>query len=251
MTSPPTINTPGTIQLGQWITSPLKYLDNYARQCGDIFTVTMFGALNKGILTSNPQAIQQILTNDTKQFSAPGSVNHILEPFLGTRGVILLDGDEHRQRRQLVMPQFHGDKIRVYTDLICEITRDVVKQWQVGGIINVREQMQSISLSVILETVFGLDRGERYDLMQQKLTDTISLIDSPINATFLFLKALQKDFGAWSPWGRFIRNRLHHHIACAFTGGIGAYRQGHLLAHGVFQQRIQILFARQRLPVDA
>jgi cytochrome P450 family 110 len=203
----PTLDTPGTIQLWQWITEPTEYLHNYDRQCGDIFSVKMSGPLNRAVFISNPESMQEVLTNDTKQFSAPGSSNQILKPFLGDRGIILLDGGEHRQRRQLLMPQFHGDKIRAYTDLICQVTRDVVSQWQVSQTINVREQMQSISLSVILQAVFGLYRGERYDRIRDKLVAVLALIESPINASFLLIPALQKDLGAWSPWGRFLRDR--------------------------------------------
>jgi cytochrome P450 family 110 len=207
MTLPPTLDPPKVLQLWQWITEPLKYLDNYNRQCGDIFTIKMSGALNQAVFIANPQTIQQVLTNDTKQFSAPGSINQILQPFLGDRGVILLDGQEHRQRRQLLMPQFHGDKIRGYTELICATARSVVTQWQVGQTVNIRAEMQSISLDVILQTVFGLDRGERYDLIREGLVKVGSLIESPINASFLLIPALQQDLGAWSPWGRFLRDR--------------------------------------------
>ena len=207
MALPPTIDTPKPIQLGQWITNPLKYMHNYDRECGDIFSLKMSGTLDKAVFISNPHTIQQVLTNDTKQFSAPGSINQILQPFLGDRGIILLDGGEHRQRRQLLMPQFHGDKIRVYADLICTVTRDVVEQWQVGETINLREQMQSISLSVILQAVFGLYRGERYDLIRDGLIKVISLLESPINASFVLIPALQQDLGAWSPWGKFLRDR--------------------------------------------
>ncbi len=203
----PTIDTPGAIQLWQWITEPLEYLHNYDRQCGDIFAVNMSGPLDRAVLISNPQSMQEVLTNDTKQFSAPGSSNQILKPFLGDRGIILLDGDEHRQRRQLLMPQFHGDKIRAYTDLICQVTRDLVQEWKVGETINVREQMQSISLSVILQAVFGLHQGERYNRIRDKLVAVMALIESPINASFLLIPILQQDLGAWSPWGRFLRDR--------------------------------------------
>jgi cytochrome P450 family 110 len=207
MTLPPTINTSSAMQLWQWISEPLKYLDNYDRQCGDIFRLNMLGALNGAVMISNPHTIQQVLTNDTKQFSAPGSINQILKPFLGDRGVILLDGDEHRQRRQLLMPQFHGDKIRGYTDLICSISRRAIDRWQVGETINLREQMQSISLDIILQTVFGLDRDERYNLIRAGLVKVAGLIESPLNASFLLIPALQKDLGGWSPWGRFLRDR--------------------------------------------
>ncbi|WP_295620266.1 cytochrome P450 [Chamaesiphon sp. GL140_3_metabinner_50] len=203
----PTINTPGAIQLWQWITEPLEYMHNYDRQCGDIFAVTMSGPLDRAVFISNPQSMQEVLTNDTKQYSAPGSSNQILKPFLGDRGIILLDGGEHRQRRQLLMPQFHGDKIRSYTDLICQVTRDLVQQWRVGETINVREQMQSISLSVILQAVFGLHRGERYDRIRDKLVAVLALVESPVNASFLLIPILQQDLGAWSPWGRFLRDR--------------------------------------------
>jgi cytochrome P450 family 110 len=207
MTALPIVNTPSPIQLWQWIAEPLKYLHDSDRQYGDVFTIKMSGAFNNAVFISDPKAIQQVLTSDTKQFTAPGSINQILEPFLGDRGVILLNGGEHRQRRQLLMPQFHGDKIRVYTDLICKLTRDLVERWQVDETINLREEMQSISLSVILQTVFGLYQGERYDLIRDKLIKVISLIESPINASFLFIPFLQKDLGAWSPWGRFLRDR--------------------------------------------
>jgi cytochrome P450 family 110 len=207
MTLPPTIHTSSAIQLWQWIAKPLKYLHNYDQQCGDIFTVNMLGSLNGAVMISNPHTIQQVLTGDTKQFSAPGSINQILQPFLGDRGVILLDGNEHRQRRQLLMPQFHGDKVRGYTDLICSISRKEIDRWQVGETINIREQIQSISLDIILQTVFGLDRNERYDLIREGLVKVASLIESPLNASFLLIPALQRNLGTWSPWGRFLRDR--------------------------------------------
>jgi cytochrome P450 family 110 len=207
MTLPPTINSPKVLQLWKWIVEPLDYLHKFDRECGDIFTVNMSSIFSGAVFISHPQAIQQVLTNDTKQFSAPGSINQILKPFLGDRGVILLDGREHRQRRQLLMPQFHGDKVRNYTNAIQQITRNLIAGWQVGEKLNVRKEMEKITLSVILQTVFGLDRGKRYEQIREKLSKMLSLIESPINAAFLFVPFMQKDLGAWSPWGRFVRDR--------------------------------------------
>ena len=203
----PRYSSPAFLQLSQWIFNPLAYLDRCDREYGDTFAIGLPGALNNIIFTSNPQAIQQILTNDTKKLSAPGASNQILKPFLGDRGVMLLDGAEHRQRRQLLMPQFHGDKVQAYSDAIQEITRNLIKEWQVGETLNVRAEMQKITLSVILKTIFGLDRGEKYDLIRDKLSKMLEILESPINSSFLFIPWLQKDLGAWSPWGQFVRNR--------------------------------------------
>ena len=109
MTPIPAVKTPNAIQLWEWITDPVKYLHDCDRQYGDTFAVQMIGLFKGVIFTSSPAAVQQLLTSDTKQFASPGSINQILQPFLGDRGVILLDEPEHRQRRQLVMPAFHGD----------------------------------------------------------------------------------------------------------------------------------------------
>jgi cytochrome P450 family 110 len=194
-------------QAFQWIFNPLEYLHKHERECGDVFTANVSSSLTSVVLFSNPQAIQKILTSDPKELSAPGSNVRSLDPILGNRGILSLDGKEHRQRRQLLMPQFHGDKIRAYTVTIQEIARDVIQGWQVGETLNVREEMQKITLSVILQTVFGLNRGDRYDLIRDKLSQMLSLLESPINSAFLFVPWLQKDLGAWSPWGRFVRDR--------------------------------------------
>jgi cytochrome P450 family 110 len=200
MTLPPTINSPKVLQLWKWIVEPLDYLHKFDRECGDIFTVNMSSIFSGAVFVSHPQAIQQVLTNDTKQLSAPGSINQILKPFLGDRGVILLDGREHRQRRQLLMPQFHGDKVRNYTNAIQEITRNLIAGWQVGEKLNVRKEMEKITLSVILQTVFGLDRGKRYEQIREKLSKMLSLIESA--KRFRCLESL----GAFRPRSRRARS---------------------------------------------
>jgi cytochrome P450 family 110 len=207
MNLPPTINAPQLWQLLQWIFQPIELLHRYTDRCGDTFRLTMSGAFSGIVLTSDPQVVQQVLTNDTKQFLSLSAANQILRPFLGDRGVILLEGNEHRQRRQLLMPQFHGDKVKVFTDLMRNITRELVSTWQVGDIINVREQMQSISLAVILQAVFGVYQGDRYEQIKTKLIEVLSLVESPVSSGLLFFSGLQKDWGAWSPWGKFLRQR--------------------------------------------
>ncbi len=202
----PDVNIPKAIQLWQWITNPVGYLHNCDRQYGDIFAVHFSKLFDGVIFVSNPAAIQQLLTSDTKQFAAPGTANQLLKPFLGDRGTILLDGLEHRQRRQLVMPAFHGDKVRVYASLIQKITQDLIQQWPENVTINAREQMQSISLLVILQTVFGLYQGERLDIIQQKLVEVLTIFDSPLKSSFVFIPQLQQDWGAWSPWGKVKRS---------------------------------------------
>jgi cytochrome P450 len=65
-------------------------------------------------------------------------VNRILQPTLGDNSVLLLDGDRHKRQRQLLMPPFHGERMRTYGELITQITEQVTQQLQVGQPFTVR-----------------------------------------------------------------------------------------------------------------
>jgi cytochrome P450 len=97
--------------------------------------------------------------------------------------------------------------MRSYAQVIQDTTAQVRSQWKVGTTFAVRPVMQSISLQVILKAVFGLDGGPRYEPLRQALTQMLDGFSSPFGAMFLFYPFLQQDWGAWSPWGRFLRVR--------------------------------------------
>lgn len=199
--------TPALLQTMQWISRPLAFMDACAQRYGDIFTTRVVGNSNPWVFISNPQAIQEIFTADSKQFEAPGNLNGILRPLLGDQGVILLEGDRHRKRRQLLMPPFHGDRMRAYSQLILDITDREIGKWEIGKPFSIRSSMQEITLQVILQAVFGLHEGQRFQQLKQLLCSLLNVTASPISSSLLFFKFLQQDVGPWSPWGRFLRQR--------------------------------------------
>jgi cytochrome P450 len=199
----------------QWIFRPLEVLETYAQRYGDPFRIGG-DKLPLSIYFSNPEAIQQIFTADPELFDS-GRENIPLLPILGENSLILLDGDRHQRQRRLLTPPFHGERMRTYGQLICDITEQVISQWKIGEPFNVRSSMQEISLRVILSAVFGLHdsaagaplarQGERFDQLRQILGSMLDLIGSPLTSSFLFFPSLQKDLGAWSPWGHFLRQK--------------------------------------------
>lgn len=193
--------TPAWLQSLQWITDPVGYMESTVKKYGDCFT-TPFGAKSKTyIFISNPQANKQILSGDTKQFSAPGELNQILAYLLGYTPIFMLSGDRHRQRRKLLMPPFHGERMQTYGELIVHLTKQVMERQIPGKPFSARNVVQEISLQVILQAVFGLYEGDRYQQIKQKLCTLLEGFRSPVTFAFLFFPALQKDLGRWSPWG--------------------------------------------------
>jgi cytochrome P450 family 110 len=205
------IDTISLLQQIQWVADPVGYMETAARKYPDIFTSKIVGFGNSIIFINEPQAIQQILTNDRKQFSAPGELNALLEPILGRSGIIMLDGDRHKKRRQLIMPSFHGSRMQNYGQLVTEITTKVFDKLFANKAAKpnflAREAMQDISLQIILQAVFGLYEGERCQQLKMLMNKMGELFTSPISSSFLFFPAIQKDLGAWSPWGNLVRQR--------------------------------------------
>lgn len=202
------LTTPVIQQKIQWILDPVEYLRDAYKQQPDIFTANVSGLGNGSLVfVSHPQAIQQILTNDRQQFFANGELNSILTPVVGLSSLLSLDGEKHKRERKLLMPSFHGERMQIYADLITEITENIFSQLKQGEVFIARELMQEISLQVIMKIVFGLSEGDRFDKMKDLIKAILDRFNSPINISFLFYNKLQKDFGAWSPWGSFIRTR--------------------------------------------
>ncbi|MBD0266398.1 MAG: cytochrome P450, partial [Tolypothrix sp. Co-bin9] len=184
---------------------PIQTLESSRQQYGDIY-YTEFNSFPPQLVISDPQAIQEIFTADSKLFES-GAGNQIIQPLVGANSLILLDGDRHVQQRKLLMPPFHGERMRAYGQIIRDITEQVASQWTIEQPFVARSSMQDISLQVILRSVFGLKEGERYQQIKQVLIAMLNTFNSPLSATLLFFKSLQRDLGAWSPWGKFVRRK--------------------------------------------
>ena len=201
-------NTPAIWQMFHWITRPFSFMRSCAQDYGDCFTVKLGEKFAPVVFFSHPQAMQTMLTSDdSKVFDAPGELNGLLEPFLGTQSVIGVSGDRHRRMRQLLMPPFHGERMRSYGQLIGDITEDVMREWIVGKSFSVRESMQAISMRTILGAVFGLAEGLRYQQLEKLLGTMLNEMSNPLSVSLLYFPILRQDLGSLSPWGNFVRKR--------------------------------------------
>ncbi|MBE9206651.1 cytochrome P450 [Nostoc sp. LEGE 06077] len=207
MLLPNPLQTPSLIQKLQWIVDPVNYMESAAKIYPDIFTANIVGFGCPVVFVNHPKAIQEIFTNDRKKFAALGEANRIFQPLIGNTSTIMLDGDRHRQRRQLLMPPFHGERMQAYGSLICDLTEKVFSELPLNKSFSARTVVQEVSLLIILEAVFGLHKGERYYQLRRLLALLMDVFKSPLTSSFLLLPFLQKDLGDWSPWGKFMRQR--------------------------------------------
>ncbi|MEM6838764.1 MAG: cytochrome P450 [Cyanobacteria bacterium P01_C01_bin.120] len=202
-----TIPAPPTnpyLQLVNWIFRPLDYMEVNYRKYGDLF-FARWGLLD-WILVSHPQAIKTMFNKDTSSvMSAPGDANAVLKPLLGENSIIMLNGQQHRARRKLIMPPFHGERLKVYADLIYQITLEAMASLQQGQGLRARELTQKITMRVILQAVFGLHEGDRYRRLEYLLAERLDMVSRPLASTVVFFPRLQKDYGGWSPGAKLAR----------------------------------------------
>ncbi|MEH1933256.1 MAG: cytochrome P450 [Nostoc sp.] len=207
MQLPNPLKTPSLLQKLQWVTDPVSYMENAAQLYPDIFTGKIIGFGDTVVFVNHPQAIQEILTNDRKKFAAVGKLNGILQPLLGNYSVVMLEGDRHKRQRQLVTPSFHGERMQAYGQLICNASEKIFSQLPLNKPFLARNLTQEISQQVILQAIFGLHEGEKIQKLRQLLPLLLELFQSPFTSSLFFFSFLQQDLGAWSPWGKFLRNR--------------------------------------------
>ena len=192
----------------EWVLDPVTYLERTKIETPDFFEEDTLGfGAGPTVITSHPEAMQYILTRDRTTFSAPGDFNRILSPFLGTQSVIMLSGEQHKVRRQLMTPAFHGERLTVYGQLICNLTKELLDAQPKNQPLAIRSLTQKISLQVISKIVFGFTDGPRSKEIMDTLCAAADSLGSPASAALLFFNWLQKDLGPWSPWGKFLRKR--------------------------------------------
>jgi cytochrome P450 len=103
-------------------------------------------------------------------FSQPRSafthVNDLVGIAVGDRSVLFMDGEEHRRERHLLMPVFHGERMRSYGATMREAAEHELARWPSQGTVIVRPLLQRLTLEVICACLFGVATGPRRERLE-------------------------------------------------------------------------------------
>jgi cytochrome P450 family 135 len=97
---------------------------------------------------------------------------------MGPSSVITLVGPEHMRQRKLLLPPFHGERMREYADVIVQATRRSMAEWPLGEPMKLSERTRAITLEVILRAVFGLE-ASRMDTLREAIAGLITPTQFP------------------------------------------------------------------------
>jgi cytochrome P450 len=174
---PPGPSLPRLVQTAGFMLGGARFLEACRRRYGDAVT---FGTLfdQRFVMVFDPELVKQVFQGSGQRLHA-GEANALLGPILGDRSVLLLDEAEHLRHRRLLLPPFHGRRMLAYTETMRDYTDQEIDAWPVGAPFELLASMQSLTLGVILQTVFGYRPGAAQDELRRRLRKMIEPLSRP------------------------------------------------------------------------
>jgi cytochrome P450 len=136
--------------------NPFNFLMDLIQKYGDTIYIKL---QQKDVyILSNPDYIEQIFTRDFKLFSKARAAE--LRPFLGN-GLLLNEGESHRQHRKIIQPLFLPKSIKSYSNIMVDNIKHISDNWQDNTTIDVLQEMTMLAMGVMTESLFGINFRDR------------------------------------------------------------------------------------------
>jgi cytochrome P450 len=182
---PPGPRVPAVVQTAVWAVAPTWVMDQCSKRLGEAFTLTFAPSGMQLVVISDPEAVKTVFTAPPE--TVPSGVGSSpIASIMGPSSVIVLTGPEHMRQRKLLLPPFHGERMREYEDVIVSATRRDMAGWPLGTPMRLQERTRSITLEVILRAVFGVE-AER----MEALRGAIGGLMDPLNPLAMILLSLR------------------------------------------------------------
>jgi cytochrome P450 family 135 len=182
---PPGPRLPKWMQTAGFLFFNKPWIDGCRRRYGDL--VTFSSLFDPGfVMVFEPELVKQVFRGSPEQLRA-GEANVVLEPVVGRRSVLLLDGAEHMRHRKLLLPPFHGKRMRAYEDAMREAADHAIDSWPVGEEFALLPSMQSLTLEVIARAVFGVEEGKKQDELVRRIRRMLDPVDNRLGVLLFVL----------------------------------------------------------------
>lgn len=182
-------SAPPVVQTAELTARPVDFVERCRDRFGGTFSVRL-SRIGPMVFFSDPASIKQVFASDRENTITQGR-NVVLEPILGTKSLLVQEGAEHLARRKLMLPPFHGERMRAYEQSIERATAEEISNWPTGETVLSHPAMQRITLEVIMSAVFGVS-DERHDSLRAGLNRVLSSTRSPFafGLTFSLLRKI-------------------------------------------------------------
>src|SRR5262245_32689636 len=102
---------PRIVQAWLWLKKPTWFLDHCSRAYGDVFTMRLPLGMTL-VHVANPAPIRGVFRGVTEVLRGGDAKAATPAALLDRHSVLDLDGPEQQRQRKLILPAFHGDRMR-------------------------------------------------------------------------------------------------------------------------------------------
>jgi cytochrome P450 len=198
VTLPPEPKSSPLVQTLRWSFRPLPFMQECRERYGDNFSVKFLSFERPMVMISDPAAIKALYTE--RAHGLPPGREVVLTPIVGARSLLVTEGADHLAHRKLMLPAFHGERMRSYQPLVEEIVDAEIDAWPLGDEFAIHPRMQAMTLEIILRVVFGVADGPRLEQLRVVLTKVLEETASPFTQ---LIGLAARRFGGRGPWARF------------------------------------------------
>jgi cytochrome P450 len=197
---PPTVPIPKLLTAAAFLAARKRAVKAVGRHYGTAFTVRL-PIVGQAVVISDPALIKDLFSTRSDLVMRPSNLGSVFGP----GSTFSLHGAEHRQRRKLLVPPFHGKRMNGYEAIVEEEVLRETASWPEGREFATLPSMMRITLNAILRAVFGAG-GDEFDELRRWVPSMVALAS---RMAVLPLSA-RRDFGWFSPGGRFARYRRRY-----------------------------------------
>jgi len=124
---------------------PTEFLTRMAREHGDVVRIPV--GQEQIHLLAHPDDVRDVLVTNHRNFKK-GRALERAKILLGD-GLLTSEGESHLRQRRLMLPSFHGERMRAYEQVMREAADRRIDAWPVGEPFTLLPQMQLLTLDVM------------------------------------------------------------------------------------------------------
>src|SRR6478735_2931012 len=124
---PPGPRTPKTVQGIAFLTALCEVVPALGRRYGSTSTINL-PVFGRTVVISDPTLVKDVFGTSSDLIERPTNLGHVFGP----GSTFSLNGEEHAERRKLVLPAFHGKRAGSYAGIVEDEVMRETANWPEG-----------------------------------------------------------------------------------------------------------------------
>lgn len=171
-----------------------EYLMSQYRKHGPVFKTRVLG--RKVAVFMGPEANRFVLQTGMKYFVWRDGWPPTFKELLG-ESLFVQDGEEHRQKRRLIMPAFHRQSLHNYLHTMENIACRYLNKWTAAGSLRWLDEYKQYTFEIASTLLTGSEPGDDIEALSRHfITLTRGFITVPLR-------------WSWTPYGKALAARKH------------------------------------------